>query len=206
MLTACIAALSLCTAIVLFVVLSSLLDDPPRAAVRARLDALAADKEMDSLHSEVLREKTIYANLDAKCPVLLLITGDGGHAVVGDGFGFDTARKLLSEVKRLSQYWQGDFDPLTKPTLDEHGFCAFTLARDGDGFAAVFRRPECEENTFAVHFFGIDENAVYDLTLTGEDMIPHDASVSGKALASGYAVHLPEKRTSIVIEYKKSVV
>ena len=57
MLTACIAALSLCTAIVLFVVLSSLLDDTPRAAVRARLDALAADKEMDSLHSEVLREK-----------------------------------------------------------------------------------------------------------------------------------------------------
>lgn len=123
-----------------------------------------------------------------------------------DGFDFDTARKLLSEVKRLSQYWQGDFHPLTKPTLDEHGFCAFTLARDGDGFAAVFRRPECEENTFVVHFFGIDENAVYDLTLTGEDMIPHDASVSGKALASGYAVHLPEKRTSIVIEYKKSVV
>lgn len=121
-------------------------------------------------------------------------------------FDFDTANKLLREVKRLAPYWQGDFHPLTKPTLDEHGFCAFTLSRENDGYVSVFRRPECEEETFSVRFFGIDENASYSLILTGEDMIPHAVTETGKTLAHGYTVRLPEKRTSLVIEYKKSVV
>ena len=37
--------------------------------------------------SDAVIEKTIFANLDAKCPVLLGISGDGGHEIVADGYG-----------------------------------------------------------------------------------------------------------------------
>jgi hypothetical protein len=33
--------------------------------------------------------KMINPNLDAKCPVILGITGDGGHAIVSDGYGYN---------------------------------------------------------------------------------------------------------------------
>ena len=52
----------------------------------------------------------IFANLDAKCPVLLLITGDGGHAVVGDGYGFDSGEGENLPYVHLNMGWTGQCD------------------------------------------------------------------------------------------------
>ena len=60
--------------------------------------------------SDSVRQKVIFANLDAKCPVLLLITGDGGHAVVGDGYGFDDNEGEALPYVHLNMGWTGQCD------------------------------------------------------------------------------------------------
>ena len=60
--------------------------------------------------SDSCRQKVIFANLDAKCPVLLLITGDGGHAVVGDGYGFDSDEEENLPYVHLNMGWTGQCD------------------------------------------------------------------------------------------------
>ena len=42
--------------------------------------------QLSSVDGEVI-ENAIFANLDAKCPVLLGISGTGGHEIVADGYG-----------------------------------------------------------------------------------------------------------------------
>ena len=59
---------------------------------------------------EAIRQQVIFANLDAKCPVLLLITGSGGHAVVGDGYGFDSDTGENLPYVHLNMGWQGQCD------------------------------------------------------------------------------------------------
>lgn len=55
-----------------------------------------------------LRAGAICANLDAGHPVLLLVSGSGGHAVVGDGYGF-TGEESTPYV-HLNMGWDGQND------------------------------------------------------------------------------------------------
>jgi hypothetical protein len=48
----------------------------------------------------------INPNLDAKCPVILGITGDGGHAIVSDGYGYN----FSTIYHHLRMGWDGDDD------------------------------------------------------------------------------------------------
>jgi len=54
------------------------------------------------------RQQTILANLDAGCPVMLLITGNGGHAVVADGYGYSGDEK--DAYVHLNMGWAGQCD------------------------------------------------------------------------------------------------
>lgn len=58
---------------------------------------------------EVQRRRAMYANFDAGCPTLLLISGNrGGHAVVGDGYGFNGEEK--TPYVHLNMGWSGQND------------------------------------------------------------------------------------------------
>lgn len=70
------------------------------------------------LHSRAIREKIIYASLDAGCPVELGIYGYGdnnvgnndyweGHAVVGDGYGFAEYNGEKVEYVHINLGWHG---------------------------------------------------------------------------------------------------
>jgi hypothetical protein len=48
----------------------------------------------------------INPNLDAKCPVILGITGDGGHAIISDGYGYN----FSAIYHHLVMGWNGDDD------------------------------------------------------------------------------------------------
>lgn len=60
--------------------------------------------------SEQVRGNVIFSNLDAGSPVMLLITGDGGHAVVGDGYGFSTFEGEKLPYVHLNMGWSGQCD------------------------------------------------------------------------------------------------
>ena len=89
------------------------------------------------LHTRANREKMIYANLDARCPVQLGIygypkahVGDknwwAGHSVVGDGYGFRSIDGVPTAYVHInlgwgysSHYWYSPPDIEKYSTIDE---------------------------------------------------------------------------------------
>lgn len=65
---------------------------------------------INGVYGEKQREtalaKAVFSNLDAGCPVLLGISGEGGHCVVIDGYGYDDGVDFV----HLNLGWQGDGD------------------------------------------------------------------------------------------------
>ena len=59
---------------------------------------------------EACRQRAIFASLDARCPVLLLVSGSGGHAVVGDGYGFAGESGEEFPYVHLNMGWSGQCD------------------------------------------------------------------------------------------------
>jgi len=121
--------------------------------------------------------------------------------VLNPDYDFETASAAVLEVKHLSAYWDGDFYPITAPTLDEDGFAAWQLSKENCGCVTVFRRAECKEDKLTLKLAGIDRSAEYNVTVTDENRVSTVYSVSGAELADGYDVFLPESHTSAVIEY-----
>ena len=52
----------------------------------------------------------INPNLDAQCPVILAITGDGGHAALVDGYGYDPSVRQTALYHHLNMGWGGYSD------------------------------------------------------------------------------------------------
>ncbi|MDD2901284.1 MAG: C10 family peptidase [Syntrophales bacterium] len=76
-----------------------------------------AQKGYNSLNNlpETNRNAMVNANLHAKYPVLLGITGDGGHAIVCDGYGYDVG----TMYHHLNMGWAGSQDAwYNLPTID----------------------------------------------------------------------------------------
>ncbi len=124
------------------------------------------------------------------------------YALLKDNFPFDEACAALDEVETLSKYWNGDFYPLTNPTNDNDVFIAYQLDLNGEGYACVFRRENCEQSNFSLKLCDIDVNRDYILTLIDENRNTLEIKACGKELSQGYEVCLPQKRTSLVVMYK----
>ena len=123
--------------------------------------------------------------------------------VLKEGYDFDRAKTLVGEVKRLSEYWHGDFYPLTAPTLEEDVFAAYQLAKENAGYAVIYRRANCENDKFNLKLNVIDENANYTVTITDEELVKTVNIFSGTELISGVDVVIPKKYTSAIFEYAK---
>lgn len=124
--------------------------------------------------------------------------------ILKDDYDFTRAKLLLSEVKRFSAYWDGDFYPLTAPTLEENCFAAYELNKGGEGVALIYRRAACEDDTFRFVPQGIDRDAAYLILTTDEDMKVTAVTVSGKKFAEGISVRLPKAHTSAAVEFRRA--
>ena len=51
-------------------------------------------------------KRALFSNFDAGCPVLMGISGDGGHAIVGDGYGYQDGTVYV----HLNMGWSGQYD------------------------------------------------------------------------------------------------
>lgn len=123
--------------------------------------------------------------------------------ILNPGFDFDTAEKLLAEVTENAPLWRGDFYPLTPPTLAEDGFAAWQLQKGDEGFASVFRRAECERDTFNLKLKGLDPDAEYILLITDEKLDTRHITLTGKALAEGYPLIIPNPRASAMVRISR---
>ena len=86
---------------------------------------------------------SMFANFDAGCPVLLGITGGGGHAIVADGYGFITEGDKALPYVHLNMGWAGECDFwYNLPDMREAGFTVvdevvFNIFPEKDGSTAI---------------------------------------------------------------------
>ena len=123
--------------------------------------------------------------------------------VLNPTFDFETADVATREIQSLQKYWSGDFYALEKPTLNENVFVAYQLAMDDCGYAAIFRRTDCEEHCYSLRLQNIDVCSTYAVTVTDENYNQKMQNVRGAILFKGFDVYLPLPRTSMIITYQK---
>lgn len=123
--------------------------------------------------------------------------------VLEPSFDFEKAEELLWEVKRTAPYWHGDFYPLTEASAGADCFAAYELVLEGDGFAKVFRRRECEDDIFGLALRGVAPDASYAVTVTDEEGKKTEMILPGQLLMAGIDIRLKEKPSSALIEFKK---
>jgi hypothetical protein len=79
----------------------------------------------------------INPNLDAEHPVILTVTGGGGHAIVADGYGYDLSASTRTLYHHLNMGWGGNGDIwYNLPSVDKYSVvaaCAYNLFIQGKG-------------------------------------------------------------------------
>ena len=118
-------------------------------------------------------------------------------------FDFETAEKSIGETKKLQPFWNGDFYPLTQPTLDESVWSAYQLTLPDSGAVYVFRRAKSKEMQMVFAIQGLDAQKQYRLTFTDEHFNSWEEIYSGQKLLSGLEIQIEKPRSSMVITYKE---
>ena len=147
--------------------------------------------------------------------------------VLNTSFDMDRAGKALDEVKELKSYWNGTFYPLAEVDVSENGWCTWQLAKpaarqlakqatrqlaaqttrelsgEAEGIVYVFRRENSEESRKVICLREMESTGTYQLTFIREDYSREQMLVSGEELMKGLEIILNEKRSSLVIKYKR---
>ena len=108
-----------------------------------------------------------------------------------------------SQWRKLSEFYYGDYYPLTPYTQDNGAWIAwqFDCPERGEGAVQAFRRAQCPTETARFKLRGLEPDARYTLTNL-DDSAP--IQMTGRTLAeSGLPVTLKAKPAAAVIVYKK---
>ena len=116
---------------------------------------------------------------------------------------YDFTRRMLAEWRKVSQYYYGDFYPLTtyRTTNDVWMAWQFDKPEDSEGVIQAFRRPQSSVVSMNFKLRGLDADGRY--TLTNPDF-EGDRQMSGRELMeSGLLVTLDQPRQAVTIFYKR---
>jgi alpha-galactosidase len=113
-------------------------------------------------------------------------------------------RRLVAEWRQLSEYYGGDFYPLTPFNRDEAQWIAWQFHRPekGDGMVQVYRRAKCPTASCALSLRELDEAATYEVSMLGEAGRP--VRYPGHELIeSGLLVKTNEMPQALSVIYRK---
>jgi len=126
-----------------------------------------------------------------------------GFDVRREDFDYKLMRKLAAEWRRVSEFYYGDYYPLTSYTSDLMSWLAWQFDRPekGDGLVQVFRRSQSPYPSAQLRLHNLDPEATYEI----EDFDRKGARrMSGKALMErGLSVELPKMASSAIFTYRK---
>jgi alpha-galactosidase len=125
--------------------------------------------------------------------------------VTGREFGpIPMMQKRIEDFKALRPYYYGDFYPLTESNnyTNSNVWLAYQMNRpkEGDGFILAFRRSESPDNSIFITPSGLDDNSIYELFYEDYGI---RIQKSGRELAQGFDIFIPEKHSSLMIRYQK---
>lgn len=132
-------------------------------------------------------------------------TVDGKERVgylVSEPFPWDAAQRLCDEFQRIRHLFHGDFYPLTPYSLDDDTWLAFQFHKEDlrQGMVLAFRRPECENQTVNLKFWGLSSDASYEVHFEDGDV---KRTLTGKELSTGLDVTTPNQPGSLLITYRE---
>jgi alpha-galactosidase len=130
----------------------------------------------------------------------------GGAVVMGwelnGAFNVRQAREDIAEFRALRSYLYGDFYPLTDYSTSDEAWMAFEWDRpeEGDGIVLAFRRPLAAGATVTVKLGGLEPGADYEVNFEDYGITLFK---SGRELAEGLTVKIPEAPGSLLIKYRR---
>ena len=123
--------------------------------------------------------------------------------IVHPDFPAELARQAIAELKELRPLFVGDFYLLTEPTINPREWHAYQLDRPdlGRGCALFFRRPASPYPACDVTLQGIDLDAEYEVSITGETYTPGKPQrMSGRDLCTP-PIRIDQKPGSVLLRY-----
>jgi alpha-galactosidase len=116
---------------------------------------------------------------------------------------YNALRRLLGQWRALSQYYYGDFYPLTPYTQDNKAWIAwqFDVSERGEGAVQAFRRAQSPVASERLKLHGLEPEGKYTITVFDS---PAALQLSGRELLDrGLPVNIPEQPGAAVITYKR---
>ena len=118
-------------------------------------------------------------------------------------FSLEAARQAVAEVKENQKYFYGDYYPLTRHAQGPDQFVAYQMHRpDLDaGLVLAFRRAKCDVARISVALGGLKPLADYNVELIDEERHKTTQTVSGRVLAAGFPLTIPQREASLLVRY-----
>ena len=116
---------------------------------------------------------------------------------------YKTLRRLYAQWRKLSEFYYGDYYPLTPYSQDPGAWIAwqFDCPERGEGAVQAFRRGQCSTETVRLKLHGLEPDARYTLASFDD---PAPIQMTGRELAeAGLPVTLKAKPAAAVILYKR---
>jgi len=117
-------------------------------------------------------------------------------------FNLNQALEDIAEFRELRPYFLGDFYPLTEYSTSDEVWAAFQWDRpeERDGIILAFRRPQAAPSSIAIRLRGLEPDADYEITYEDYGITVYK---SGRELAPGLSVKIPEAPGSLLIKYRR---
>ena len=116
---------------------------------------------------------------------------------------YDTLRRMCSQWRTISEYYYGDYYPMTEYSTEDDAWAAWQFNRPetGDGMVQVFRRPASPFEAARFPLRGLQVNARY--TVTNLDAAGSVEFTGRELMGQGLAVTLKNRGEAAVIVYKR---
>jgi len=130
----------------------------------------------------------------------------GGAVVMGwelnGSFNVSQALEDMAEFRALRDYLYGDYYPLTEYATGDDAWAAFQWDRpeERDGIVLGFRRPQAPQAAITVKLGGLEAGADYEVNYEDYGVV---VVKSGKELAEGLTLKIPEAPGSMLIKYRR---
>jgi alpha-galactosidase len=117
-------------------------------------------------------------------------------------FNLSQALEDIAEFRALRPYFLGDFYPLTEYSTSDEVWAAFQWDRpeERDGIILAFRRPQAAASSITIRLHGLEPDADYEIAYEDYGIAVYK---SGRELAPGFNVKIPEAPGSLLIKYRR---
>ena len=119
-------------------------------------------------------------------------------------YPWDWHRKMLVDAKRASQYFYGDFFPLTQCDASPYSWMViqYSLSEKNEGLLLAFRRAENNMPKGCFRMMGLSESRTYEFENadTGEKF----RKLGAKLINDGFDIDIPNQRESRLFFYRVS--